>query len=660
MYKKGLVSIILPIYNQENYLDISIKAVINQEYKDIEIILVNDGSTDNSKLIIEKYQQLDDRIVVINKKNGGLVDATVTGINAASGEYICFLDPDDTIGEDYVFNFITKIDDCDAIASGFYKNNFGRIIPVFLEKDYIYEKNELELCRRQMLVKPDGSRNSHQMYVSRWNKMYRAETIKRFMDIFAECTDISLGEDSIFTFLLLSNCKKIRTIQAANSYYYNVGNQSSMMKSGAISIHVKKSHVAYERMRLLAEQCGDDSRQAYALYFFLIETLFQRVINDEKQFEELYSILHREAVYNKALSVCHRINGKMGGYDFLLRRAGLSARLYRNLIVSVRSSRKALRSLKWHTKGVSFFLSNVGKKGFYKAVLLNRFRRDRFNAFKDLKNQLPMLEKRIAPFLLEYKGMETDFALCPIENNVFVFWWDGFENAPLLVQSCLESVKKAHKDCRIIPISMYNYLEYTDIHPTILKAYNAGKISVQTFSDILRFNLLKNNGGVWIDATIYFEEEYNLINKLEDKAIESVSFSTSADFLEYKNEVCSWSGYFFASRRNSVFTQAMDKIFREYYLKYHTYSIYFFIDAALMICKLYRIDNDALNKIHKNEADMTLLAKLLNQPYNSAYRKHIAKIPQKLAWNYKSNGLENNVYTVIIKGDNRCLEKSEA
>lgn len=151
------------------------------------------------------------------------------------------------------------------------------------------------------------------------------------------------------------------------------------------------------------------------------------------------------------------------------------------------------------------------------------------------------------------------------------------------MKRCLESVRSAHPDCRVIPISKKNYLEYTDIHPQILKDYNEGKISVQTFSDILRFNLLKKNGGVWIDATIYFEKEYNLLNRLETKPIESVAFSTSADFLQYKGEVCSWSGYFFASRKNSVFTQAMDTVFREYYLKYHTYSLYFFIDAALMI-----------------------------------------------------------------------------
>ena len=658
MNNNGLVSIILPIYNQEKYLDISIPAVMRQQYHNIEIILVNDGSIDNSKKIIEKYKKQDNRIVVIEKENGGLVDATIAGVQVAKGEFICFLDPDDTIGEDFIQNFIDRIENCDAIAFGFYKNNCGKIDPVVLQSNCIYEGEELVQCRRELFIKENGYRSENKVYISRWNKMYRTRIIAKFIDRFAEYKDVSLGEDSIFTYLLISNCNKIRAISAANSYYYNIGNQSSMMKSGAIDAHIRKAHTAFDTISKIADELKDDDRQAYALFYFLVETLFQRVISDGKQFQELYTSLQNDTIYKGALAVCRKINGKIGEYDILLREMGLPPKLYRRLFVFSKALKKSLRSLKWEAKGILLFFDDLKKRGFHKAIYLSRFRKDRFNAFKDLQLQLPVLEERITPILSECKEMQTDFSLCPIERNVFVFWWDGFEKAPLLVQRCLESVRSAHKDCTVIPISKDNYQEYTDIHPIILRDYNAGKISVQTFSDILRFNLLKNNGGVWIDATIYFEREYNLIDKLKDKAIESVCFSTSTEFLKYKNEVCSWSGYFFASRKNSVFTQAMDTIFREYYLKYHTYSIYFFIDAALMICKLNGIDNAALSKIHTNDADMTLLSKLLNQHYDPMYRKNIARIPQKLAWNYKSNGQADSVYAVIIEnGDSRCLEK---
>ena len=86
--KKPLISIIIPVYNVENYLKQCLDSVINQTYKNTEIICVNDGSTDNSLNILLDYKQKDSRIQVINQKNGGLSNARNTGINAANGKYI--------------------------------------------------------------------------------------------------------------------------------------------------------------------------------------------------------------------------------------------------------------------------------------------------------------------------------------------------------------------------------------------------------------------------------------------------------------------------------------------------------------------------------------------------------------------------------------------
>ena len=92
-----MISVIIPIYNVENYLKKCIESVINQTYKNLEIILVNDGSNDNSKNIIDEYSTIDNRIKVINKENGGLSDARNAGIEIAKGDYITFLDSDDWI-----------------------------------------------------------------------------------------------------------------------------------------------------------------------------------------------------------------------------------------------------------------------------------------------------------------------------------------------------------------------------------------------------------------------------------------------------------------------------------------------------------------------------------------------------------------------------------
>ena len=97
-----LVSIIVPIYNVEKYLEKCIISLINQTYKNIEIILVNDGSPDNSLDICKKYQLKDERIVILDKSNGGLSDARNYGIERAKGKYITCVDSDDYVSNDYV------------------------------------------------------------------------------------------------------------------------------------------------------------------------------------------------------------------------------------------------------------------------------------------------------------------------------------------------------------------------------------------------------------------------------------------------------------------------------------------------------------------------------------------------------------------------------
>ena len=115
------VSVVVPIYNVENYLEKCIKSLISQSLTDLEIILVDDGSTDSSSVICDKYSILDSRIVVIHKKNGGLVSARKTGLKIAKGDYIGFVDGDDYIDErmyEDLLSYISK-NGVDVVNSGF-------------------------------------------------------------------------------------------------------------------------------------------------------------------------------------------------------------------------------------------------------------------------------------------------------------------------------------------------------------------------------------------------------------------------------------------------------------------------------------------------------------------------------------------------------------
>ena len=109
---KCLISVVVPVYNVEKYIDRCLNSIINQTYRKLEIIIVNDGSTDNSRKIIDKFSKMDSRIIVIDKNNGGLSEARNVGINAATGDYITFIDSDDFVSYDYIeylYSLIEKL-----------------------------------------------------------------------------------------------------------------------------------------------------------------------------------------------------------------------------------------------------------------------------------------------------------------------------------------------------------------------------------------------------------------------------------------------------------------------------------------------------------------------------------------------------------------------
>lgn len=643
--KDVLVSIVVPIYNQERYLHTSIPCLIEQTYKNIEIILVNDGSTDNSKKIIENYAKVDKRICCIDKKNGGLVDATIAGIQASHGQYIAFLDPDDRVGIDFISRFIDELDqDYDFLASGFYYDNGGSLNPYFISDSIVYKDDLLRELRDTYLYSEKDGRVSQQIFFARWNKLYKAETVKTAIETFEQCKGITLGEDTIFTFLVLVQSKKGKSIQGVNSYYYNIGNQNSMMKNKDISGYLKKANKAYTTYAEILTNNGGKIENALVLYFFLIESLYTGLGDDPDKFKALYKTLKMDHTYTKALRYIFRTTSS------LRQKASLIMRLYCPVpsmyLFIMNDCVTKLKNIRDFAREAKAFIQDCNRVGLKKGIYLAKFRKQRKKAFIDLNTLMPEMDSRISSIISDLKlnpEQET------IEQNIFVFWWDGFERAPSIVKKCLKSVENNYGDYNVIQISKYNYKDYTDIDPMVLNGFEVGRISVQTFSDILRFNLLKNNGGMWIDATIFFANKYDLMGKLkENQSFNTLEFASSGEFLNYKGLACSWSGFFIASKKNGLFVRTMDAIFREYYKKYGTYTLYFFIDAAFMTCKINGVDDGVLMKSQKCDGDMFLLSKMGNYPYNETCMVEIGKLPQKLAWNIKPSNKEKTFYTVLL------------
>ena len=127
---KDLISVIIPVYNVDKYLERCIDSVIVQTYSNLEIILVDDGSNDDSGIICDRYAKFDDRIKVIHKKNGGVSSARNEGIKYCNGKYIGFVDSDDYIDStmyEYLYNLLIS-NDADISCCDFFIINEGKNI----------------------------------------------------------------------------------------------------------------------------------------------------------------------------------------------------------------------------------------------------------------------------------------------------------------------------------------------------------------------------------------------------------------------------------------------------------------------------------------------------------------------------------------------------
>ena len=207
-----LISIIVPVYNAEKYLNRCIDSVLNQTYKNIELILINDGSTDNSLNICQDYANKDNRIKVITQENSGVAVARNKGIEVATGEYIMFLDSDDWYDDNYVLHLYKSIDNADLAI--------GSLIKVFDDgKTSTIKINEVDDTRYCWPIL-EG------LYISCWRCIFKKELILQNKIKFTP--NCRTGEDQEFTFKYMFHTKNINYDNDAIYNYYI--NKNSVMQ----------------------------------------------------------------------------------------------------------------------------------------------------------------------------------------------------------------------------------------------------------------------------------------------------------------------------------------------------------------------------------------------------------------------------------------------
>lgn len=203
-------SIIIPVYNVEQYISRCLESILKQTYRNYEVIIVNDGSKDHSYEICCKYRELDERIIVISKENQGVSSARNLGLQHASGDYVIFVDSDDTISPDLCKSLSHELEqakDHELIIFGYYTIDHNIKEEVAIKQETTFEKDNI----LDALFTLDKLRL---LYVV-WNKVFVRSKVNH---TFPE--NMSFAEDSCFVFKYIEQMEKIKILTFKGYHYY--------------------------------------------------------------------------------------------------------------------------------------------------------------------------------------------------------------------------------------------------------------------------------------------------------------------------------------------------------------------------------------------------------------------------------------------------------
>lgn len=276
---KPTLSVIVPIFNIEKYVGKCIESIMNQTYKNLEIILVDDGSSDLSGVICDRYAKQDSRIKVIHKLNAGLVSARKTGIMKATGDYAAYVDGDDWIDKDMYEKLMVEMGDADVIVSGMIKE-YGTISACVQNKiaPGVYYGEKLNVIYEQMLY--TGKFFESGIFVTVWNCIYRRQILLNNQICVPE--QISMGEDAACKVPVLLDSAKI-VVSNLCGYHYVVRDTSIVRTKTGTELESYKVLYRYLEKKFLSKADFRDSLLKQLKYLMLYYLLMKEldVLQDE-------------------------------------------------------------------------------------------------------------------------------------------------------------------------------------------------------------------------------------------------------------------------------------------------------------------------------------------------------------------------------------------
>lgn len=240
------ISVIVPVYNAEKYLRRCIDSILAQTFTDFELLLIDDGSKDQSGKICDEYADNDCRIKVFHKENGGVSSARNVGLDNINGKWLAFIDSDDIIEQDYLYNLIAKSDEVDFVICGY--KQIGRQNKIVIYHEAVYNMNS----RKEMSFFDKSELEAQSLFYCPWRKLYKSGIIKTHNIRFE--TNLFLGEDTCFIISYINYVNKIKTIRSTSYTYelpYNPNKYS-------MNFDEFKSHIeTFESYLSTLERCKD-------------------------------------------------------------------------------------------------------------------------------------------------------------------------------------------------------------------------------------------------------------------------------------------------------------------------------------------------------------------------------------------------------------------
>ncbi len=284
------ISVIVPVYNVEKYIKQSLDSIINQTLNDIEIICVNDGSTDSSREILEQYKQKDSRIIIIDKKNGGLSSARNAGMEVAKGEFISFIDSDDWVKEDFLEKLYNNITTYNSDISICAVNQYDETKQDFISPDKYFTLEYFDKSfDNRAFSYTDTKEFLMNVCVMAWNKLYRRSFLESTQ---ARFPDGLIFEDGPFFFSIFFKTQKVSIVRD-RMYNYRINRNGSIVQKGGIQffdiidvvnmmlISLKNSPIFNEVKYEFFHRKADDIIYRYELIGLKLKNKFSKKLKKE-------------------------------------------------------------------------------------------------------------------------------------------------------------------------------------------------------------------------------------------------------------------------------------------------------------------------------------------------------------------------------------------